>query len=233
MILMIYKKFDNIVYYPKRFSSGNKINFKTRGTCNIKKTLLNLNENALNDPRVHITNSDAFLEVEKLVSQQKHFDTIIVDLPDPSHPDLNKLYSDFFYARLKELLSGDGVIAIQSTSPYHAQRAFISIGKTLQSVGFKMEQYHANVPTFGEWGWTIAAKMGATPQQRLKELTQLPVKQQWLTLPLIHSAFNFPKGFYQHKDKVPINYLGSHTIYQLHQKAWQSQQGLDDAYVQP
>ena len=57
--------------------------------------LLNLNENALNDPRVHITNSDAFLEVEKLVSQQKHFDTIIVDLPDPSHPDLNKLYSDF------------------------------------------------------------------------------------------------------------------------------------------
>ena len=196
--------------------------------------IIKLNHLSLQDPRVNIINYDAFVAIDNLLSEGKHFDAIIVDLPDPSHPDLNKLYSVNFYARLKQLLSGDGLIGIQSTSPYHAKKAFISIGKTLAAAGFpNVQQYHDNVPSFGEWGWTIAAKMGATPRQRLNELTQLPVKQQWLTLPLIHSAFNFSKGFYQHKDKVPINYLGSHTIYQLHQKAWQSQQGLDDAYVQP
>jgi spermidine synthase len=192
-----------------------------------------LNKRSLQDPRVNIINYDAFVAIDNLLAQDKHFDAIIVDLPDPSHPDLNKLYSVNFYARLKQLLSGDGLIGIQSTSPYHAKQAFISIGNTAAAAGFSsVQQYHDNVPSFGEWGWTIAAKMGASPQQRLVKLSSLPVKQQWLTLPLLKNAFAFPKGFYQNKDKVPINYLGSHTLYQLHQKAWQSQQGLDDAYLQ-
>ncbi|PCI63003.1 MAG: spermidine synthase [Gammaproteobacteria bacterium] len=196
--------------------------------------IANLNQLSLQDPRVTIINSDAFVAIDDLLSANKHFDAIIVDLPDPSHPDLNKLYSVNFYARLKQLLSGDGLIGIQSTSPYHAKNAFISIGKTVAAAGFpQVQQYHDNVPSFGEWGWTIAAKIGASPQLRISKLTKLPVKQQWLTLSLMNSAFNFPKDYYQHKASVPINYLGSHTIYQLHQKAWQSQQGLDDAYLQP
>ncbi|MFV1984067.1 MAG: polyamine aminopropyltransferase [Thiohalomonadales bacterium] len=192
----------------------------------IKKTILNLNENALNDPRVHIINNDAFLEVEKLVSQQKHFDTIIVDLPDPSHPDLNKLYSDFFYARLKELLSGDGVIAIQSTSPYHAQKAFISIGKTLQSVGLKTEQYHSNVPTFGEWGWTIGTIHGQMASQRIKNSVTLPVNDPWISKQQLLAAFVFAPSFYQFADSVKINKLGSRVIYNYHQNAWGKMDGV-------
>jgi spermidine synthase len=192
-----------------------------------------LNQRSLSDERVTIINHDAFIAIDNLLAKQQYFDVIIVDLPDPSHPDLNKLYSVNFYARLKQLLSGDGLIVVQSTSPYHAKHAFISIGKTMQVAGFSaVEQYHDNVPSFGEWGWTIASKMGATPQQRLTKLTELPVKHPWLTLPLIKSAFNFPNNFYKDKQNIPINYLGSHVIYQLHQQAWQSQQGLDDAYIE-
>ena len=124
---------------------------------------------------------DAFIEVEKLVSRGEHYDTIIVDLPDPSHPDLSKLYSDFFYARLKELLSADGAIAIQSTSPYHARKAFISIGKTLRSAGFNTEQYHANVPSFGEWGWTIGTIRGRSASERIVEQRSMPVEDLWLS----------------------------------------------------
>ena len=192
-----------------------------------------LNQASFLDPRVNVISKDAFVAIDQLLSQGKHFDAIIVDLPDPSNPDLNKLYSVNFYARLKQLLSGDGLIGIQSTSPYHAKQAFISVGKTVIAAGFpQVQQYHDNVPSFGEWGWTIAAKMGASPLQRLDDLSKLPIKQHWLTLAMLKGAFNFPKNFYQNKDKVPINYLGSHTIYQLHQKAWQKQQGLNNAYLQ-
>ncbi|MFV2060268.1 MAG: polyamine aminopropyltransferase [Gammaproteobacteria bacterium] len=192
----------------------------------IKTTLLTLNENSLNDSRVTIINNDAFLEVEKLVSQQQHFDTIIVDLPDPSHPDLNKLYSDFFYARLKELLSGDGVIAIQSTSPYHAQQAFISIGKTLRSVGFKTEQYHANVPTFGEWGWTIGTVHGQMASQRIANSATLPVTDPWISKEQLLAAFVFAPSFYQFADDVMVNKLGSRVIYNYHQAAWGKLDGV-------
>jgi len=186
-----------------------------------------LNKDSLQDKRVNILRSDAFITINELLKSGQMFDAIIVDLPDPSHPDLNKLYSVNFYARLKQLLSGDGLIAIQSTSPYHAKNSFISIGKTLEAANFvHVEQYHDNVPSFGEWGWTIAAKTGASPLTRLNELNELPVKHTWLNLNMLKAAFIFPNDFYHDKEDIGINTLGSHTLYQLHQKAWQDQQGV-------
>ncbi len=192
-----------------------------------------LTQNSLNDERVNLIYADAFLAIDTFIENNQHFDAIIVDLPDPSHPDLNKLYSVNFYARLKLLLAGDGLIGIQSTSPYHAQDAFISVAKTLATAGFpSVEQYHDNVPSFGEWGWTIASKMGEKPSTRLSKLDSLPISGGWLTNDLLNAAFIFPDNFYQNADTVPVNYLGSNVIYQLHQQAWQSQQGLNNAYLQ-
>ncbi len=186
-----------------------------------------LNKNSLQDKRVNILRSDAFITINELLKSGQMFDAIIVDLPDPSHPDLNKLYSVNFYARLKQLLSGDGLIAIQSTSPYHAKNSFISIGKTLEAANFVyVQQYHDNVPSFGEWGWTIAAKTGASPLARLNKLNELPVQHTWLNLEMLRAAFIFPNDFYHDKENIGINTLGSHTLYQLHQKAWQDQQGI-------
>ncbi|MGB1263467.1 MAG: polyamine aminopropyltransferase [Cognaticolwellia sp.] len=193
----------------------------------------NLNGASLRDKRVEIISADAFLAIDKLLQRQQTFDAIIVDLPDPSHPDLNKLYSVNFYARLKQLLAGDGLIGIQSASPYHAKNAFIAIGKTVQAADYAhVQQYHDNVPSFGEWGWTIASKRGAPPLTRLKALPALPTPHHWLTLPMTLNAFEFSRNFYQGSDDVPINYLGSHVIYQLHQQAWQDQQGLNNAHLQ-
>jgi spermidine synthase len=199
----------------------------------LARKIKQLNQGSLTDNRVKVIHEDAFLVLDKLLATQQHFDAIIVDLPDPSHPDLNKLYSVNFYARLKQLLSGDGIIGIQSTSPYHAKKAFISIKKTVEAAEFNhVEQYHDNVPSFGEWGWTIASKLGKSAKTRLNSFSQFPIAQNWLTMPMLINAFEFPKNFYQHQNEIPINYLGSHTLYQLHQQAWQNQQGLNDAMLQ-
>ncbi|WP_085297898.1 polyamine aminopropyltransferase [Cognaticolwellia mytili] len=199
----------------------------------LANSISELNMASLQDKRVEIISADAFIAIDKLLQNNHSFDAIIVDLPDPSHPDLNKLYSVNFYARLKQLLAGDGLIGIQSASPYHAKNAFIAIGKTVQAAGFSsVQQYHDNVPSFGEWGWTIASKMGAAPLTRLKQLPELPVTHHWLTLSMVINAFDFSRDFYKEKATVPVNYLGSHAIYQLHQKAWQDQQGLNNAHLQ-
>ena len=180
-----------------------------------------LTQNSFNQPGVKVINDDAFIAIDRLLAKKQSFDTIIVDLPDPSHPDLNKVYSVNFYYRLKHLLSGGGVIVVQSTSPFHAQSAFISIGKTLHEAGFNAEQYHQNVPSFGEWGWTIASKSGQKPSQRLSQFKQVDVPTKWLTLPLLTGAFEFNKNFYADKDKINVNFLGTNALYQYHQKAWE------------
>ena len=194
----------------------------------MKRRLTTLNENAFNDDRVRVIIGDAFVEVEKLVSAKQHFDTIIVDLPDPSHPDINKVYSDFFYARLKELLNGDGAIGIQSTSPFHTQDTFISIGKTLRAAGFTTEQYHTNVPTFGEWGWTIGTVMGSPASARITH-ARLPVSlapPTWISKEQMLAAFVFAPYYFNAADSIKTNKLGSHTLYQYHQHAWKQQDGV-------
>tara|TARA_R110002050_G_scaffold259585_1_gene399035 strand:- start:872 stop:2590 length:1719 start_codon:yes stop_codon:yes gene_type:complete len=202
-------------------------NPKAHVSPSLAKKISYMNQRSLQDDRVTILRSDAFITINELLKLGQVFDAIIVDLPDPSHPDLNKLYTVNFYARLKQLLAGDGLIAIQSTSPYHAKGSFISIGKTLKAAKFPhVQQYHDNVPSFGEWGWTIAAKMGASPLVRLNKLEQLPIQPTWLNLDLLKAAFIFPNDFYNNTENIGVNTLGSHTLYQLHQQAWQNQQGI-------
>jgi spermidine synthase len=186
----------------------------------LARELKRLNGDALNDPRVEIIFDDAFNGVDKLIARELSFDAIIVDLPDPSHPDLNKLYSDFFYRKLNELLSADGAITVQSTSPYHAPHAFISVGKTMASAGFDVQQYHHNVPSFGEWGWSIATKSGDAPKQRLNKIVNLPRDETWLTPGLILAGFEFPGDFYREKDEIKINKLNSLQLYQYHLADW-------------
>ncbi len=193
----------------------------------VNQRLIDINQAAFNDPRVNTIFGDAFLTIDSLIRQQQLFDTIIIDLPDPSHPDLNKLYSARFYHKVFNVLAGDGALVIQSTSPYHAKDTFISIGETVKYAGFKqVQQYHHNVPSFGEWGFTIATKNGKSAQQRLQDLTTLRVDDGWITKGLMLAAFEFGKNFFQQADKIQVNRLGSMVAYQYHQADWQKQMGL-------
>jgi len=193
----------------------------------VNQRLIDINQAAFNDPRVKSIFGDAFLTIDPLIRQQQLFDTIIIDLPDPNHPDLNKLYSARFYHKVFNVLAGDGVLVIQSTSPYHAKDTFISIGKTVKYAGFnQVQQYHHNVPSFGEWGFTIATKNGKSAQQRLQNLNTLPVDDGWITKGLMLAAFEFGKNFFQQADKIQVNRLGSMVAYQYHQADWQKQMGL-------
>ena len=192
----------------------------------LSRALVELNENAFADPRVTVIQADAFIEVERLAAEGERFDVVLADLPDPGHPDLNRLYSDYFYGRIGQLLSPDGVLAIQSTSPFHAKAAFISIGRTVSHVGFDTEQFHANVPSFGEWGWTIGTLRGKSASERIGEADAGPTPDGWLDRDRIVAAFTFPHDYYRDLDDVRINRLGSHVVYGYHQEAWQEYRGV-------
>lgn len=193
----------------------------------VNRALLELNDFAFRDPRVSTRFGDAFLTVDDLIGDGRLFDVVIVDLPDPSHVDLNRLYSVRFYDKLRQLLAGDGALAVQSTSPYHARAAFLSIGKTLARAGYRhVEQYHQNVPSFGDWGWSIATLNGAPASRRLAALEAMPVDDGWTTKPILIGAFAFPQGFFDGLDEIVVNRVGNGAVYQYHQQAWESELGI-------
>ena len=82
------------------------------------------------------------------------------------------------------------------------------------------------MPSFGEWGWTIATKNGRSPYQRLQAMESMPVDDGWATKALILAAFEFGKDFFAKSDSVAVNRLGSMVAYQYHYDDWRKQVGL-------
>ncbi len=114
-----------------------------------------LNGSSLLDPRVHVVNEDALIWLGREGSGL--FDVAFVDFPDPHNFSLGKLYTTRFYGLLRRRLDPEGVVAVQSTSPLLARRSFWCINRTLEAAGFQVRPYHALVPSFGEWGFALAA----------------------------------------------------------------------------
>jgi spermidine synthase len=126
--------------------------------------LTGFNKGSLNDPRVTVINSDAYIWARDC---KQKFDVAIVDFPDPSNYSLGKLYSLNFYRALQHILAPDAIAVVQTTSPYFAPKSFWCINKTMQQIFPATDAYHVYVPSFGEWGYSIA---GNNPTERFKHV---------------------------------------------------------------
>ncbi|HSU26486.1 MAG TPA: polyamine aminopropyltransferase, partial [Pyrinomonadaceae bacterium] len=113
-----------------------------------------LNHHSFDDPRVHVTNADAFVWLD--ANETEPFDVAIVDFPDPNNFALGKLYTTRFYNLLKQKLKPDSAVVVQTTSPLVARKSFWCIIKTLEAAGFAVKPYQTTVPSFGIWGYALA-----------------------------------------------------------------------------
>lgn len=168
-----------------------------------------LNADALNSPRVKVVNADAFIWIE---GSREHFDFVVVDFPDPSNHSLGKLYTTAFYSMLKRRLSARGMAVIQATSPMFARKSFWCVVTTLEAAGFAATPYHALVPSFGEWGFIIAANEPYVPP------ASYPLELRFVA-PDIHPAlFTFPKDM----ARVPTeaNRLNNQALVRYFESEW-------------
>lgn len=123
-----------------------------------------LNEHALDDPRVRLVVDDGFRWLRAAPSGA--FDAVVVDLPDPDTPVLGRLYSTEFYGLVARALAPGGQLVVQSGSPYSTPRAYWRTVSTIASAGMGVTPYHVFVPSFGDWGFTLA-QLGGPPSLRL------------------------------------------------------------------
>jgi len=75
------------------------------------KVLKTLNKDSLNNKHVKVINEDAFTYLAK---DDKTYDIIIADFPDPRNVSLAKLYSKEFYNLVYRRLSSDGIFTTQA-----------------------------------------------------------------------------------------------------------------------
>jgi spermidine synthase len=145
--------------------------------------LVELNGAALASPRVEVVNDDA---MRWLDAPREPYDVVIADFPDPNTFGLGKLYTTRFYARALRALAPHGAIAVQSTSPLFARRAYWCVVRTMERAGLHVRPYHAFVPSFGEWGFALGARRPFdVPTSTIPGLRHLdgPTMQTLFTLP--------------------------------------------------
>lgn len=119
------------------------------------KHLVALNERAFERLPIEVRNEDAYEYAEH--ENVEPFDLILVDLPDPHHESLAKLYSVTFYKTLRRLIRPDGLMAVQIGSPFFANRTFWTSVVTLEAAGWNVRPYSVDVPSFGIWGFALAS----------------------------------------------------------------------------
>jgi spermidine synthase len=173
--------------------------------------LLSVNQRSLQHPKVQVVNTDAFVWLR---NNQRQYDFIVLDFPDPSNFSIGKLYSIAFYNLLHRALAPGGRAVVQSTSPFAAPRSFWCINHTLQAAGFYTNPYHNLVPSFGEWGYILAGKDSAyqVPQQ-------FPPGLRYLDGAVAQQLFVFPKDMTTDKP-LAINRLNNQALVDYFEEEW-------------
>lgn len=169
-----------------------------------------LNAHAFGDVRVRVINKDAWKFLEHSTTL---YDVVIIDLPDPNNISLSRLYSKQFYTLVRDHLSFSGAMVTQSTSPFYARQAFYSIVNTVKSVFANVLPYHTYVPSFGEWGFTIAMN------HRIEtDSAKLPENLRYLNPVQLKAMIVFPPDM-QAVD-AEINTLMHHPLLHYYNEGW-------------
>ncbi|GAA4284599.1 polyamine aminopropyltransferase [Brevibacterium daeguense] len=145
------------------------------------------NDSAFDDPRVEYVPADAFTWLREENSEA--YDVVIADLPDPDDVGTSKLYSIEFYGLVDRAMKPDARLVVQAGSPYFAPEAYWGIGESVARAGFRTTPYHVDVPSFGDWGYFLAAK-GEAPAVELPAAA--PADLRFATPEVLAAALVFP-----------------------------------------
>lgn len=169
--------------------------------------LRRLNQGSLEDPRLSAFAEDAFSFINQAGIL---YDRVIIDMPDPHNEAINKLYSREFYTMIKRRLAKDGAIVSQSSSPFFTRQVYWSIEKTMADVFQHTLSYKTALPSFGIWGFHLAA------EREFPSVFEFSVATSSITTQSMQAASVFDKDLA--KIDVPINSIMEPKLFQLYRQ---------------
>jgi spermidine synthase len=175
--------------------------------------LAHLNRGSLTDRRLKVINADGFSWARQARGK---YDAIIVDFPDPVDFSVGKLYTESFYREVRRLIAPGGIAVIQSTSPLVAPNAFWTVAATLGAAGLQTLPYHVYVPSFGEWGFIMAADRPIQP-------TAATMPGRFLDAATANRLFDFPPDMARRP--APVNRLDNQVLVREFADEWDRYEG--------
>jgi spermidine synthase len=145
----------------------------------------------LSHPKVEVKIADG---IEYIKNHKNCFDIVVVDSTDPIGPG-EGLFTADFYRSVKESLKADGMVVVQSESPWYKQEfvkgIYQKLGKSFRTV----LPYIAPIPTYprGLWSWTIASNLSQKDMIfNENRFSKVEKSLNYLTKETAHNIFVIP-----------------------------------------
>ncbi|CAM5249176.1 polyamine aminopropyltransferase [Streptomyces aurantiogriseus] len=177
--------------------------------------LRELNDEALDDPRVEVVDADAF---NWLRGARQQYDAVVIDFPDPDTAALAKLYSVEFYHLLGQVLTPQSRVMVQGGSPFFAPKTYWSIAETIEAAGYATAEFQVDVPSFGNWGFVLASPGGGTPPP-LRLAPDAP-RLRYLDDAVLKAAMVFPVD--RRREDVRPSTLMDPAVLEYVQNEWEN-----------
>jgi spermidine synthase len=141
------------------------------------------------DPRFRLIVDDG---IEFVKSKEEEYDVIIVDSSDPVGPAVN-LFDHPFYNDCFKALKQDGILNVQSESPFFNQDIIKKVTGILSGLFKHVDTYLACIPTYpsGLWSFTMASKAYRYSDVRLERATG--INTRYFTPDIFHACFKLPR----------------------------------------
>lgn len=125
----------------------------------------------LDDPKVNLIFKDAVEYVKGIVGE---YDVVLVDSTDPIGPG-EGLFNRTFYQDVHKALKPNGIVTVQSESPFSLHDDVAVIRKKLRSVFPLVKTYLGPVPCYpyGTWSYTFCSRSGEEPVIRRPDAAEL------------------------------------------------------------
>ena len=114
---------------------------------------------------------------------------------------------------MKKHVAANGLLVVQSTSPFFAPHAYWTVDATLKEVGMKTWPYHAYVPSFGEWGFVLAS-----PQADFAPPRSYRLPMRFLNADTTREMFIFPPDM--QALRMAPNRLNTQSLVNEFEKDW-------------
>lgn len=179
--------------------------------------LAELNNYSLRNPKVQIINQDAIIFLRAL--KKYKFPLIIIDFPDPYNLHTAKLYTRQFYELVKSVLTPNGILALQATSPLFNRKSFLCIGNTLEKAGFNILPMKVNMRTFEDWGFYLASTKVSSSEMKTKLANfnlGSKIPSRFLDKDAMKSCINFGKDIFYDRKKYRFNDLNRLVLVQYY-----------------
>jgi spermidine synthase len=145
----------------------------------------------MENPRVEVIIRDG---IEYVKAHRGAFDVILIDSTDPVGPAVG-LYQKEFFEDIYKALKDDGIMVIQSESPFFDQDIVRDLYATLKPLFPIRKMYLAPVPSYPSGSWSFAfcsKKYDPISDNRCEDLRRLNLHMRYYNETIHRAAFAIP-----------------------------------------